>query len=858
LIIRNKTLETQPCPALETFQHYGKGDDAIVKVNRMFLYFAFAVFGMIASLARTDYMKFDIVIHGGSFSAPAAALAAARTNPDSRILLIEPTDWQGGQATAQGVSAIDNAWHNPGATLMRTEPEKYYPADYLDFLNRLKNKPAEAPGEGMAPNGAAWVSREAFDPRTGAWLLDQMVSEYPNITLMKLTVVKDVKTSDVVDQFGAGKIITELTLIQRLPINGYKPFDNFLSKEVLDWYEPADSAEYQKIIHKVEPLNPAKGLVVIDASEFGDVMVLSDAVYTVGRELTTEKIADDGTLPALDEDGSQAYVFPFCMLATNEFLPENEIMNWFDNYDVYFQQQSNSYFSFGSHNWISIWTYRRLKCAGSPINSSSVYIGDVSMQNWYPGNDYPYKTMYKDIAAAAAEKSDWHGGIFTDSLAEAELHAICWYFYMKANKSVSWNTVYPYGNHAMNMMGTGKGLSRLPYIRCGRRIVGLFNFRITDRYFVPAAVMPPTSFRYYDSVGIGNYAADIHPSKISSGITPSVPTPAPFYIPYRSLGSVNVRNLLACGKQMAQSFVANSAYRLHPIEWASGSAAGVAAGLMARDGKTNYALLEIPALRELQQKVNANSPISWAAYDGSPIPSDNGELIVNDFKTIIAGTPFQVEIYHLNAAYVDVYLNGQFIGRTNYKANGRFVLDMTNAPSGSVNFMAMCCDADGKVLDILGAITAVEEILIIDNDDPACHLEGSWDTRTQAQPGKYGNSYSLSWGTNAASKATWEFLITKSGLYEIATWYPSAFNRAEDAPFTVHHARGVTTVPINQRLNGGMWNKIGDFFFDRNTAGKVVLTNAIANTADLVVADAIRIKWISPQTGVDSWVLYGR
>jgi len=241
LIIRNKTLETQPCPALETFQHYGKGDDAIVKVNRMFLYFAFAVFGMIASLARTDYMKFDIVIHGGSFSAPAAALAAARTNPDSRILLIEPTDWQGGQATAQGVSAIDNAWHNPGATLMRTEPEKYYPADYLDFLNRLKNKPVEAPGEGMAPNGAAWVSREAFDPRTGAWLLDQMVSEYPNITLMKLTVVKDVKTSDVVDQFGAGKIITELTLIQRLPINGYKPFDNFLSKEVLDWYEPADS-----------------------------------------------------------------------------------------------------------------------------------------------------------------------------------------------------------------------------------------------------------------------------------------------------------------------------------------------------------------------------------------------------------------------------------------------------------------------------------------------------------------------------------------------------------------------------------------------------------------------------------------
>ncbi|HMZ52951.1 MAG TPA: FAD-dependent oxidoreductase, partial [Candidatus Sumerlaeota bacterium] len=54
-------------------------------------------------------LRFDIVVSGGSLSAPAAALAAARNAPNAKVLLIEPTDWLGGQATSQGVSAIDNA-----------------------------------------------------------------------------------------------------------------------------------------------------------------------------------------------------------------------------------------------------------------------------------------------------------------------------------------------------------------------------------------------------------------------------------------------------------------------------------------------------------------------------------------------------------------------------------------------------------------------------------------------------------------------------------------------------------------------------------------------------------------------------
>ncbi len=825
-----------------------------LKFSRLFLTLAL-ILPAISAFPRMDDMNYDIVVYGGSFSAPAAALAAARTSTESQILLIEPMDWLGGQATAQGVAAIDNAWHNPAATIMRTEPWNYYPADYLNFLDRLKNKPAEAPGEGMAPNGSAWVSREAFDPRTGAWLLEQMIAEQPNITLMKMTVVKDVETTGVQDQYGDGRIITLIKLIQRVPKDGYKPFDKFLSQEILDWYDPAESEDYAKIIHEIEPRDPARGLVVIDASELADVIILSGAVYTVGRELTTEKIADDGTLPDYDEDGSQSFVFPFCMATTESLLAEEpQLKADFPDFESYYQTQVNNFFSMGSHSWNRIWTYRRLKNTGALHSYDTVNPGDVSMQNWYPGNDYPYGTLYKDKAGADAEIPDWKGGVMISSIAEAEMHAVGWYFFMKERKTVEWDTIFPRGDHPMNMMGTATGLARFPYIRCGRRIVGLDNFRITERYFRPSNTTPPTSFRFYDSVGIGCYAEDIHPTKISSGLWPTVHTPAPFYIPLRALGSVNVRNLLACGKQMGHSFLANSAYRLHPIEWAGGSAAGVAAAVMARDGKTNCDLLDLPVLRALQAAVNANSPISWVAYDAEPIPNLNGDLIVNDLKPVVAGIPFQIEIYHHRGRRARVFLNGNFMGETTYRANGRLVLDIASAPTGSANWKAVIYD-DDREIDVIDITPEPVDYSIIDNEDARCSFTGLW-TRATAQPDKFGPSYHYLWGNVETGAATWLLTVPEGGLYEIAVWYPQHTNRAGDAPFTVHHAGGQTTVPVNQQINGGMWFVLGTFEFDANAVNKVVLTNAVSDTEKLVVADAVRCRRLT-NTGPCGWMMCG-
>lgn len=792
--------------------------------------------------------QFDIVVSGGSFSAPAAALAAARANPSARVLLIEPTDWLGGQATSQGVSAIDNTWFDPGASLMRNNPPLYYPADYLDFIDRMKNMPAGSPGTGMGPNGTSWVSREAYDPRSGAWVLDQMIAEAANITVWKLAAVKAVQTEAVNDEFGAGRRITGLTVIRRTPVNGYKPFDRFLSGEILDWYNPSDSDIYSKETIDIAPVDATRGMVVIDASELADVVVLSGATYTVGRELTSEAIADDGTIPPNDEDGSQAFVYCFAVTDAPAPNPETELKAPWPDFDTYYAQQSSSYYSLGNFTWARIWTYRRLLNTGAPFQNDAVNRGDVSMQNWYPGNDYPNLSMYKNRTDSAAEAAaDWYGGLVVPALAEAEKHAMGWYFFYKERRTSSFDIRLLHGNDPLNMMDTKHGLAKFPYIRETRRIVGLHNFRITERYFVDtqeAGNANKPSFRYYDSVGIGNYANDVHPNRQSTGLRPSFERPGPFYIPYRSMGSVNVRNLLAGGKVTATTYITNSAYRLHPIEWVFGSAAGTAAVLMLRDGVRNYDLLQRESLRELQTIVSGNSPIHWQVYDAEPIPPYNGEIVANNLHPVQPGVPFRVEVYHHSGVRARLYRGTQLLGESTTRANGRLVFNGITSSSGTADLYADVFDAQGNLLDRIGAPAGERNLWVIDNGDAGFSTTGTW-TNASAQANKFGANYTYLFGNGGAGSATWQLGIERAGLYEIAVWYPQAPNRASDSPFTVHHEQGATTIRINQQQTGGQWVILGEFRFRPDGDQRVVLSNDIADPTKLVVADAVRVRAIS-------------
>ena len=152
-------------------------------------------------------------------------------------------------------------------------------------------------------------------------------------------------------------------------------------------------------------------------------------------------------------------------------------------------------------------------------------------------------------------------------------------------------------------MGTRDGLAMAPYHRESRRIRGLETVREQD---VSGAIRGDQGARSYpDSVGIGMYRIDLHPS---TGGDNYIDVPAePFEIPLGMLIPRRTTNLLAACKNVSTTHITNGCYRLHPVEWNLGEAAGLLAVHCLRSGTTPHATHASPEqVAELQSLLEAD------------------------------------------------------------------------------------------------------------------------------------------------------------------------------------------------------------------------------------------------------------
>ena len=116
---------------------------------------------------------------------------------------------------------------------------------------------------------------------------------------------------------------------------------------------------------------------------------------------------------------------------------------------------------------------------------------------------------------------------------------------------------------------------------------------------------------FADTVGVGWYPIDIHRAG-PEDVGVSCRT-RPFQIPLGALIPIRIRNLLAAAKNIGTTHITNGCFRLHPVEWNIGEAAGALAAFCLQHGRLPAAVYRDAELRRaFQQGLLAEGiPLAW-------------------------------------------------------------------------------------------------------------------------------------------------------------------------------------------------------------------------------------------------------
>ena len=646
----------------------------------------------------------DILVAGGGLAGAATAyegLLAGRT-----VCMTEITDWVGGQISAQGTSALDE--RDTQRSLL------FYPRGYLELRRRIKEH------YGRLNPGGCWVSYSCFMPYNGHKILFDILQDAAQTGKGKLkwfpnTVIKELAiTPAVAGNAVGGQQIKSAIAIQHKPAANTPPINTeTLSQTIEDAYRYENSARFNKTIIRFTPKPPqtppnpplprggnstssspsgarrAADWFVVDATETGELIGLADVPYRLGID-PRSPLEPSAATPAGDTYCTQGFTYTFAMEATKE-AQQHQLPSFYQQYAPYYSYELQRLASFPL-----VFSYRQIRSMrpDEPRPSDPklfpIYPGDISMQNWTWGNDYRPGSAQDNLiysraqleAAGQLQPGGWMGGLRTETLRRGEENAKGFFYWLVAGTTDSQlgnNVKKPNPNNRFlsgldSPMGTVHGLSKYPYMREGRRMIGRPSFNQPQGFTIWEVDMSRTDFKadfyrqnlsekeyrnlwlavgglnapalavgsqsvedtksrsratiYPDSVGIGHYAIDFHPCMTNSppeapgntereGTRKGQGQAYPFQIPLRAMIPQKIDNMLVAGKSIAVSHTAAAAYRVHSFEWSAGSAAGVTAAFSLENGILPDELVdELPSrepnLEALQLRLQQNkNPIAF-------------------------------------------------------------------------------------------------------------------------------------------------------------------------------------------------------------------------------------------------------
>jgi len=523
--------------------------------------------------------KTDILIVGGGTGGCAAAMAAASLG--RRVILTEETDWIGGQLTQQAVPPDEHRWiESHGCTRRyrqyRSLVRQYY-RDHYPLTPRARETPNLNPGQGG-------VSRVCHEFRVGLAVLEQQLA------------------------YARSRGLVEVRLLTRA-VSAESDGDRVRAVRLRD----LESGDEMVV----------RARYVIDATELGDLLPMTGAEYVTGAESqaeTGEPHAVEGPAEPENVQGV-AWCFPMAYDPTpganhviekpaqyqrwRDYTPQirpgskpwnapwpNKLVDWTHPHPVDLSPRSRVLLPEEQEKpGQALWLFRRITHAGH--YPEGVMPHEVTLVNW-PQNDYFEGNLIDKPEPEVARY-----------LEEARQLSLSLFYWMQTEAPRRDGGVgYPGLYLRPDMVGAAGGLAKYPYIRESRRIRSVFT--VTESHVGAKARgigrgQPGEGERFADSVGVGCYRIDLHPSTAMDNYIDI--DSLPFRIPLGALLPVRMRNLLPACKNLGVTHITNGCYRLHPVEWNIGEAAGLLAAHCLANGlephqvrDDNARLLEFQAL----------------------------------------------------------------------------------------------------------------------------------------------------------------------------------------------------------------------------------------------------------------------
>jgi hypothetical protein len=326
----------------------------------------------------------------------------------------------------------------------------------------------------------------------------------------------------------------------------------------------------------------------VDATELGELLPMTGTEFVTGAESkkeTRELHASEEERP----DNNQAFTVCFAM----DYVPgANEIIDKPREYDFWrdwvpelnppwpgkllsftyshpptLKPRTLPFDPLNEGKSVPSGWFRYRRIASRETFIPDAYEGDITIVNW-PQNDY----FLGNIIGVSDEEAARHVE------RGKQLSLSLFYWLQTEAPRPDGGTGFPELRLRGDLLGTEDGLAKYPYIRESRRIKAMF--RVLEEHCGRAnraqvtgqpenAVTAPD---FYDTVGVGSYHIDLHPS--TGGDNYIDFASLPFQIPLGSLLPVRMENLLPANKNIGTTHITNGCYRLHPVEWNIGESVG--------------------------------------------------------------------------------------------------------------------------------------------------------------------------------------------------------------------------------------------------------------------------------------------